>query len=63
MVEALLAICVLMAMGRSAKYIVKELTVSHNTTRTHVKHIYEKLNIHSKQELLDLVLFDSGFVS
>lgn len=50
----------LIAMGRSAKYIAEELTISHNTTRTHIKHVYEKLNIHSKQELLDLVLFGSG---
>lgn len=56
-------ILVLIAMGRSAKYIAEELTISHNTTRTHVKHIYEKLNIHSKQELLDLVLFGSGLMS
>ena len=47
-------------MGRSAKYIADELMISHNTTRTHIKHVYEKLNIHSKQELLDLVLFGSG---
>ena len=36
------------------------MTISHNTTRTHIKHVYEKLNIHSKQELLDLALFGSG---
>ena len=52
----------LIAMGRSAKYIAEELTISHNTTRTHIKHVYEKLNIHSKQELLDLVLFGSGLI-
>lgn len=50
----------LIAMGRSAKYIAEELMISYNTTRTHVKHVYEKLNIHSKQELIDLVLFGSG---
>lgn len=53
-------ILALMALGRSAKYISEELLVSYNTTRTHVRHIYEKLNIHSKQELIDLVLFGSG---
>ncbi len=52
----------LIAMGRSAKYIAEELLISHNTTRTHIKHVYEKLNIHSKQELLDLVLFGSGMM-
>ena len=53
-------ILALVALGRSAKYISEELTVSYNTTRTHVRHIYEKLNIHSKQELIDMVLFGSG---
>lgn len=47
----------LMAMGRSATYMAEELTLSHNTVRTHIKHVYEKLNIHSKQELIDLVVF------
>jgi DNA-binding CsgD family transcriptional regulator len=50
----------LIAMGRSAKYIAEELVISLNTTRTHVKHVYEKLNIHAKQELIDLVLYGSG---
>lgn len=50
----------LIAMGRSAKYIAEELQISYNTTRTHIKHVYEKLNIHTKQELIDLVLFGSG---
>lgn len=55
-------ILALIALGRSAKYIAEELTISYNTTRTHVKHVYEKLNIHSKQELIDLVLFGSGLM-
>ena len=53
-------ILALVALGRSAKYIADELQVSYNTTRTHIRHIYEKLNIHSKQELSDVVLFGSG---
>jgi len=50
----------LIALGRSAKYIADELFISHNTARTHIKHVYEKLNIHSKQELIDLVLLSSS---
>ncbi len=53
-------ILALVALGCSAKYISEELMASYNTTRTHIRHIYEKLNIHSKQELIDLVLFGSG---
>ena len=55
-------ILALIALGRSAKYIAEELLISYNTTRTHIRHVYEKLNIHSKQELIDLVLFGSGLM-
>lgn len=50
-------VLVLTALGRSAKYIADELFISYNTTRTHIRHVYEKLDIHSKQELIDLVTF------
>ena len=33
----------------------KELLLSKNTVATHVKHIYQKLGVHSKQEVLDLL--------
>lgn len=44
-----------LAKGRSQPYIREELMLSKNTVATHVKHIYQKLNVHSKQELIDLV--------
>ncbi|WP_270296185.1 LuxR C-terminal-related transcriptional regulator [Eggerthella sinensis] len=34
------------------------LVLSKNTVATHVKHIYQKLDVHSQQELLDLVQGD-----
>ena len=40
--------------GRSQPYIRETLVLSKNTVSTHVKHIYQKLDVHSKQELLDL---------
>ncbi|MFQ9742564.1 MAG: response regulator transcription factor [Slackia sp.] len=43
-----------LAKGRSQPYIREELVLSKNTVATHVKHIYQKLGVHSKQELLDL---------
>ena len=43
-----------LARGRSQPYIRDELVLSKNTVATHVKHIYQKLNVHSRQELLDL---------
>lgn len=45
----------LLAHGRSAPYIRDELTVSLNTVSSHIKHIYGKMGIHSRQELIDLV--------
>lgn len=44
-----------LARGRSQPYIRDELVLSKNTVATHVKHIYQKLEVHSRQELLDLV--------
>lgn len=44
-----------LAHGRSQPYIRETLVLSKNTVATHVKHIYQKLDIHSRQELIDLV--------
>lgn len=44
-----------LAQGRSAPFIAEELFVSTNTVKTHVRHIYGKLGVHSKEELLDVV--------
>lgn len=42
------------ARGRSATFIADELVVSPGTVRSHLKSIYAKLGVHSKQELIDL---------
>jgi DNA-binding NarL/FixJ family response regulator len=41
-------------LGVRTKQIAKELNVSVNTVETHQRHIYQKLNIHSQQELMAL---------
>ena len=41
--------------GRSKSYIAETLFISENTVRSHSKHIYHKLGVHSKQEVLDLL--------
>ena len=41
--------------GRDVPSIAKQLFISENTVRSHSKSIYKKLDIHSKQELLDLL--------
>ena len=40
--------------GRSSRRIQEELFISESTVHTHIRHIYQKLGVHSKQELLDL---------
>ena len=45
----------LLVRGHSKTRIAETFLISENTVRGHVKHIYTKLDVHSKQELLDLV--------
>lgn len=45
----------LLAQGRSQRYIQEYLTISKSTVSTHVVHIYKKCDIHSRQELINLV--------
>lgn len=45
----------LLMRGRSVPYIRDALVVSRDTAATHVKHIYQKAGVHSRQELLDLL--------
>ena len=44
----------LILQGRDVPYIAEELCVSKNTVRTHVKSVYAKFDVHSRQELIDL---------
>ena len=44
-----------MAKGRNAEYIQNALFISNHTAKTHIANIYRKLDVHSAQELLDLV--------
>lgn len=41
--------------GRSLPYIADALFVTTGTVKTHVKHIYRKCSVNTRQELLDLV--------
>lgn len=47
----------LIANGRDVPYIERELVLAKSTVKTHIKHIYEKCGVSSRQDLLDL--FDS----
>jgi DNA-binding CsgD family transcriptional regulator len=45
----------LLVKGRDSHYIMNSLDISRSTAKTHVSNIYKKIEIHSRQELLDLV--------
>lgn len=45
----------LIARGRNRQYVAEKLVISEGTAKTHIKRIYAKLGIHSREELLDLV--------
>lgn len=48
-------VLILAAKGRSRARIQNELHIASGTVSTHMRHIYEKLGVHTKQELLDLI--------
>lgn len=48
-------VLLLMAQGRSAKYIHQTLTISLSTAQTHIRNIYRKTGIHNREELLNLI--------
>lgn len=39
--------------GRSGPYIAEDLYLSKSTVKTHIRHIYDKLDISSRQQLID----------
>jgi DNA-binding CsgD family transcriptional regulator/F0F1-type ATP synthase assembly protein I len=43
------------AMGYGSAHIEKELFIQHSTVDSHIRHIYAKMDIHSKGELLQLL--------
>lgn len=51
--QAEVLIC--LAQGRNAGYIAQKFTISTHTAKSHIYNIYNKLSIHSQQELLDIV--------
>ena len=44
-----------LAQGRNASHIAQRFTISTHTAKSHIYNIYNKLGIHSQQELLDIV--------
>lgn len=44
-----------LARGRDLAFMEEKFVLSRNTVKMHIKHVYEKLGVHSKQEVIDLV--------
>lgn len=53
--EREMEIVTLYAQGRTRGFIGSCLFISENTVRDHIKNVYKKAHIHSKQELIDLL--------
>lgn len=45
----------LLAKGRNVSFICSQLCISEGTAKTHVNHVYKKLGVHSRQELIELI--------
>lgn len=45
----------LLSRGRNCGTIASTLYIAEGTTKTHIKHVYQKLDVHSQQELIDFV--------
>ena len=48
-------IFMLISKGRNAEYVSQELVISIHTAKTHIANIYQKLDVHSSQEMLNLI--------
>lgn len=53
--ERELEVMTLLGRGNNAEHIASTLFISYNTVTTHRKHIYQKLDIHSQQDLITLL--------
>lgn len=48
-------VLLILAKGHNASFIQEQLCVSKSTAKTHINHIYKKMDIHTQQELLKMV--------
>ena len=44
-----------LAQGRDLPFMEETFVLSRNTVKMHIRHVYAKLGVHSKQEVIDLV--------
>lgn len=48
-------VLLMLAKGRNADYITEKLVISSHTAKAHIYNIYQKIGVHSRQELMDVV--------
>ena len=48
----------LLAEGKTYVSIANELEISFNTVKTHIKRIYEKLHVNSKDEIISIYILN-----
>jgi DNA-binding CsgD family transcriptional regulator len=48
-------VLVLLGKGRTIDFIANDLSISFNTAKSHIRHVYTKLGVHSRQELIDII--------
>jgi DNA-binding CsgD family transcriptional regulator len=48
-------VLMLLVKGRNADYITHELVISLHTAKAHIYNIYQKMGVHSRQELIDII--------
>lgn len=47
-----------LAQGRNTQYMAERFCVSENTVKSHVRNVYRKLDVHSKQDIIDIINSD-----
>ena len=54
MTERETEIFAMLARGRNGQFVMEHYVVSRNTVKTHVRHLYAKLGVHSKTDVIAL---------
>uniref|UniRef100_UPI0022E6F700 response regulator transcription factor n=1 Tax=Eggerthella sinensis TaxID=242230 RepID=UPI0022E6F700 len=49
----------LLAQGRTCSFVQEELVLAESTVKTHMSHIYGKLGVSGRQEMMDLLFGES----
>ncbi|WP_302962705.1 LuxR C-terminal-related transcriptional regulator [uncultured Adlercreutzia sp.] len=56
-------VLVLLLEGKSAAEVAREMVVANGTAKSHIRHVYKKLGVHSRDELFDMFGVSRGSVT